>query len=239
MKIVTWNCNGAFRNKFESLLNFQTDIFIIQECENPNESKHIEYQTWAKNYLWIGDTKNKGLGIFAKPEIKLEKLYWTNIFKNHTVKYFLPCRVNDDLELLAVWTHRNNSPNFAYIGQLWKYLQVNKDKLNGTLIAGDFNSNAIWDEWDRWWNHSDVVDELKEVGIESIYHKLTGEVHGKELKPTLFFQKKITRPYHIDYIFGSKEIIRQTKKFEIGQADQWLKLSDHMPIFIEIEKENN
>jgi hypothetical protein len=35
-----------------------------------------------------------------------------------------------DFNLLAVWTHRNNSPNFGYIGQLWKYLQVNKDKLN-------------------------------------------------------------------------------------------------------------
>lgn len=191
MKIITWNCNGAFRNKFDSLLDYQADIYIIQECENPTESKHDEYRNWAKNHLWIGDTKNKGVGIFAKPEIILEKLDWINNFKNHSVKHFLPCKVNNDFNLLAVWTHRNNSPNFSYIGQLWKYLQVNKEKLNGALIAGDFNSNAIWDEWDRWWNHSDVVRELKEYGIESIYHKLTGEEHGKESKPTLYFQKKL------------------------------------------------
>ena len=95
-------------------------------------------------------------------------------------------------DLLAVWTHRNNSPNFGYIGQLWKYLQVNKDKLSGTLIAGDFNSSTIWDERDRWWNHSDVVNELKELGIESIYHKLSGEQQGKESNPTLYFQRNLS-----------------------------------------------
>lgn len=160
---------------------------------------------------------------------------WTNNFKNHSVKHFLPCKINNDFDLLAVWTHRNDSPNFGYIGQLWKYLQVNKNKLNGTLIAGDFNSNAIWDEWDRWWNHSDVVNELKDFGIESIYHKLTGEQHGKETIPTLYFLKKINRPYHIDYIFGPEKLVERTKKFEIGQAEKWLKLSDHMPIFYETE----
>ena len=233
MKIVTWNCNGAFRKKFHSLINYQADIYIIQECENPIESKDSEYQIWANNYLWIGDTKNKGLGIFAKPEIILEKLDWTNKFKNHSVKYFLPCKVNNDFDLLAVWTHRNNSPNFGYIGQLWKYLQVNKTKLDNTLIVGDFNSNTIWDEWDRWWNHSDVVKELKEFGIESFYHKVIGEQHGKESKPTLYFQRNIYKPYHIDYIFGPIELVKLIKVFEIGTPEKWLELSDHMPIFCE------
>lgn len=236
MKIVTWNCNGAFRKKFENLFDYRADLYIIQECENPIESKHNDYQNWAENYIWIGDSKNKGLGVFAKPEIKLEKLDWINNFKNHSVKHFLPCKINDEFDLLAVWTHRNNSPNFGYIGQLWKYIQVNKDKLNGILIAGDFNSNSIWDQWDRWWNHSDVINELKELGIESVYHYLTKEQQGKETIPTLYYQRKLSRPYHIDYIFGAKIFIERTKKFQIGDANKWLKFSDHMPIFYEIEK---
>lgn len=234
MKIVTWNCNGAFRKKFHKISEYEADLYVIQECENPIYSEHKDYINWASNYQWIGDSKNKGLAIFAKPKIKLEKLIWPSQFKNHNVKHFLPCRINNEFELLAVWTHRNNSPNFSYIGQLWKYIQINKKNLNEILIIGDFNSNSIWDQWDRWWNHSDVVNELGELGIESLYHKITREEQGKESTPTLYFQRKLSRPYHIDYIFGSNKFTNQTKKFEIGQAEDWLEFSDHMPIYCEI-----
>lgn len=114
-------------------------------------------------------------------------------------------------------------------------MQVNKTKLNGALITGDFNSNTIWDEWDRWWNHSDVVNELEELGIESIYHKLTGEKQGEESIPTFYFQRNLSKPYHIDYVFGAKKFTERIKKFEIGQTDKWLKLSDHMPIYCEFQ----
>lgn len=235
MKIVTWNCNGAFRRKFHKISEYEADLYVIQECENPIYSGHKDYINWASNYHWIGDTKNKGLAIFAKSEVKLEKLSWSTLFKDHNVKHFLPCKVNNDFEILAVWTHRNNSPYFGYIGQLWKYIQVNKEKFSDILIAGDFNSNSIWDEWDRWWNHSDVVNELGELGIESFYHKITREEHGKESTPTLYFQRKLARPYHIDYIFGASKFTKRIQKFELGQSHDWLTFSDHMPIYCELE----
>jgi endonuclease/exonuclease/phosphatase family metal-dependent hydrolase len=235
LKIVTWNCSGAFRNKFESLLDYDADIYIIQECENPAEVGDKRYQDWAENYLWIGDTKNKGLAIFARADFELKKLDWSNQYKDHFVKHFLPCSINQEFDLLAVWLHRNNSPNFGYIGQFWKYLQVNKSKLNNTIIAGDLNSNAIWDQWDRWWNHTDVVKELKEIGIESLYHRHTGEEQGNETFPTLYFQRNLEKPYHIDYIFGSPEFSSRIKTFEIGAVENWLRISDHMPVFCEFE----
>ena len=234
MKIVSWNCNGAFRKKFDSICILDADIYTIQECENPAESNDQEYKEWAENYLWIGDNKNKGLGIFTKPDIKLEKLDWTNQFADHSVKHFLPCKINQNFNLLAIWTHRNNSPNFGYIGQLWKYLQLNKDNLNESILIGDFNSNTIWDQWDRWWNHSDVVNDLKEIGIESFYHKFTNEAQGKETKATLYLQKKITKPYHIDYIFGSQKFSDRILNFHIGEFDNWIVMSDHMPICCKI-----
>ena len=216
-------------------MDLNADICIIQECENPELSQHSKYQDWAKNYVWIGDTKNKGLAVFARPGIELKKLDWTNKFKDYNVKHFLACRINHDFDLLAVWTHRNNSPNFGYIGQLWKYLQVNKESMKDVIIAGDFNSNSKWDQWDRWWNHSDVVNELSELGIESFYHKYTGEQQGEETQPTLYFQRKLERQYHIDYVFGAKRFSDRLKKIEIGNSDKWIEISDHMPIICVID----
>lgn len=235
MKIITWNCNGAFRKKFHILLELNADIFVIQECENPAESKDLEYKNWAKNYLWIGDSKNKGLGVFTKKEIIIKPLDWTNNFKDHSVKHFLPCFINNDFQLLAVWTHQNNSPNFGYIGQFWKYLQVNKSKFEKIIIAGDFNSNAIWDEWDRWWNHSDVVKELEGINILSLYHKYFKEQQGKETKPTFFLQRNVSKPYHIDYCFSSKEFIPNLKKVEVSEFNKWRQLSDHVPIIVDFK----
>jgi len=237
LKILTWNCNGALRKKFEHLLDFDANIHIIQECENPIESKHAKYMAWAENHLWIGDTKNKGIGIFADKGIQLERLDWSDIYEDLKVKHFLPCNVNQDFDLLAVWTHSNNSPTFGYIGQMWKYLQVHQSKLKKSLILGDFNSNVFWDKSHRWWNHSDVVKELKEIGIESLYHKYWNEEQGKETRPTLFLQKNLGKPYHIDYVFGSMLFQKGLKKMEVGDVNQWIRISDHMPIICEFELE--
>ncbi len=239
MKIVTWNCNGALRKKFEQLKSLNADIYIVQECENPIQTKSQEYIDWAKNYLWIGDNKNKGIGIFAQADIELKKLDWLDNYRNHKVKHFLPCNINNEFDLLAVWTHSNNSPTFGYIGQLWKYLQLNKDKINNSFIVGDLNSNKIWDKWDRWWNHSDVIKELNDIGIESFYHKFYGEEQGKESRPTFFHRRKIENPYHIDYVFGNNKFLSKLNRFEIGEINEWLAISDHLPIICEFSELNN
>lgn len=213
-------------------------MYIIQECENPETCSSSAYNNWAVNYLWIGDNKNKGLGIFANKHVNLISLSWTDTYKDHKVKHFLPCLVNNAFTLLAVWTHQNNSPNFGYIGQFWKYLQLHKRKLQHIIIAGDFNSNSRWDEWDRWWNHSDVVKELLDIGIESLYHSYYKEAQGKETQPTFYKHRNLQKPYHIDYCFASAAFVQQLKNVTIEPYDKWMHLSDHSPLIITLSETN-
>ena len=237
MKIVTWNCNGAFRKKYHLFNNIELDILIIQECENPALSTE-KYRIWADDYLWIGTNKNKGLGIFVKNNHSLKLLDWSdkNInYQNEMLELFLPVSVND-ITILGVWTKHAKSEVFGYIGQFWKYLQLNKEKMENKaiIIAGDFNSNKIWDKWDRWWNHSDCVNQLEEIRIKSLYHLLTNEKQGNETIPTFFLQKKLEKKYHIDYVFLSENLINKDINLSIDESIKWLELSDHRPIFFNI-----
>lgn len=206
------------------------DIYVIQECENPKETGHLDYIKWAKNYLWVGDSKHKGLGIFAKEAVTLTLLNWTNDYDGNPIKHFLSCEVNSEFELIAVWTHYNKSPTFGYIGQFYKYLQIHKKKFNNSLIIGDFNSNSIWDKPSRAWNHSEIVRDLEELNIYSLYHNFNNQAQGKEIHPTFFLQKNLNKPYHIDYIFGSPTFRKTLKKIEIGKVEDWIKHSDHLPM---------
>lgn len=232
IKILTWNCNGAFRKKYHHLEQFDADILVIQECENP-ETSIIDYKNWAKNHLWIGDNKNKGVGVFCKNDLKIELLDWPN----DNLKHFLPVRINNDFNILAVWGHHANSPTFGYIGQLWKYLQINKTEMSNTIIAGDLNSNKIWDKWDRWWNHSDVVRELNEINIRSLYHEFFKEDQGQETLPTFFLQRNQNKKYHIDYIFADKYKFAKINDFKVINEDHWFSISDHLPLITELKLE--
>ncbi|MBP6075651.1 MAG: endonuclease/exonuclease/phosphatase family protein [Nitrosomonas sp.] len=173
MKIVSWNCNGALRKKLGVLSALEPDICIIQECENPAWCSDAIYREWAQNHLWTGSNKNRGLGIFAKPSISLEQVE----LDSGPLELFLPCIIANRISLLATWTRQANSPTFRYIGQLWKYLQQHQRFLmqRESALIGDLNSNTCWDVWDRWWNHSDVVRQLQEIGLESLYHHERGE----------------------------------------------------------------
>lgn len=232
MKLITWNCNGAFRNKFKFIKEFDADIYVIQECENPELISNSEYKEFASNHVWIGDNKNKGLGVFAKSSIKINNLNWSSTYQDHTVKYFLPILINNSQKLVAVWAHHNNSPTFGYIGQVWKYFQVNAGNIADSIIIGDFNSNRIWDKWDRWWNHSDVITSFEEMGLTSVYHMLKNEEQGKESLKTFFLQRNYNKGYHIDYCFMPKNLISDKTSLDIPSFEIVKHLSDHIPLII-------
>ena len=248
MKIATWNCNGALRKKMQLADKLCADILVIQECENPEFSTQ-EYRHWAEPYLWAGKSRHKGLGIFARNGHSLKLLEWHGEYEmpgcqiknaathwtTNDLELFVPCQINDKLTLLGVWTKQAKSPTFSYIGQLWKYLQIHRSELihAKTVICGDFNSNAIWDKADRWWNHSDVVAELKRINLHSLYHHIHNEPQGDESHSTYFMYRDIEKSYHIDYAFVSGDLLEKCT-LTVGSPEEWLNASDHMPVCLEI-----
>lgn len=231
MRIVSWNCNGALRKKLGALTALDADVYVIQECEDPARCPDATYRRWAENHLWVGPQKNRGLGVFARRNITLEQVH---LDAGH-LELFLPCTVAGRISLLAAWTRKANSPTFPYIGQLWKYLQLHEHFLAGEYAAliGDLNSNARWDVWDRWWNHSDVVNQLENLGLESLYHLSRAEAQGQEAVPTFYMHRNRAKPYHIDYAFLSAGLL-PSATMKIGEPDHWLGHSDHMPLVVNL-----
>lgn len=79
----------------------------------------------------------------------------------------------------------------------------------------------------------DVIGLLKDYQIESSYHYLKDKDFGEETDKTFYMYRKEDKPYHIDYIFMPKLFLKNVKQFSIGNYVEWIKYSDHMPLFIE------
>lgn len=231
MKIVTWNCNGKFSEKFAAILEEDADIYVIQECENPLIIDSEEYVEFASNYFWVGENQYYGLGIFAKDNVKLELMD----LDAKGLRYFIPVNVKDDFNLLGVWTNpdRDGTKTIYYPKEITKYYEEH----NGSgffnedmIICGDFNCDARL-KGSHAKNVYEVIEKLSECGLVDVYHQLTGENEGEESTPTFYRYRHLDKPYHLDHIFSSPD---KVKDLQIGDADKWLQLSDHLPLIFEI-----
>jgi exodeoxyribonuclease III len=233
MKIITWNCNMAFRKKAAMVLQHQPDIVVVQECEHPDKllfSPEIKKPT---SFLWFGKNSNKGLGIFSYSDFKL-KLHPSY---NEAFKWIIPIKVTDNgtnFILYAVWANNPDDPDGQYVTQVWKAIQYySKDlKRKNTILTGDFNSNAIWDRPRRQGNHSQVVEALAAKKILSTYHHHFTQEQGKENDPTFYLYKDKTKPYHLDYCFVSSDFMEKLATVEVGEFNIWRQYSDHVPLIL-------
>ena len=235
MKIVSWNCNMAFRKKAEFILGENPDIVVVPESECPEKLSFSKGLRLPNDVFWYGDNPNKGIGVYSYSDFKitLSKIH------NPEFRYLIPLIVkNNDIEftLLAVWCQRPKDSN-NYGTNTWNaihyYSKLLKNKK--VILAGDFNSSSIWDRPNRAANHTNIVNKLKDVGIESAYHVFNNESQGQESCATLFMQRKLDKGYHIDFCFASGCFIKKLKSVSIGEHKSWCKLSDHMPIVCEFE----
>lgn len=233
MKIITWNCNMAFRKKAGLILTHKPDIAVIPECEHPDKLKFETGVPVPNDMLWFGSNQNKGLGIFSYSSYKFQ----LSDHHNPDFRIIVPLIVKNkkqEFSLFAVWANNPQDKGYQYIGQVWKAMNFYAGLLRNkkTILVGDFNSNTIWDKPRREGNHSTVVKFLETRGIHSTYHKFFSQNQGKEKHNTLFMYRHKDKSYHIDYCFASKDLIRKLSHVEVGKHSKWCKHSDHTPLIV-------
>jgi len=231
MKIVSWNCNGAFRKKYKELFRAypDADVFIVQECEDPNFYNNAEYKAIFQMGFHAGtaDFFMKGIGVFSLKNLWLRrtKCKYSNPLM---MMGYAPFEVANRVKILAVWPHGK------YVEEMIDFIALNDDMIaNDLLIIGDMNSNSVFNrQHPKGKTHDAMVEMLRQKGLADAYNYTTGEQEGKETIPTFYLQRHLNKPYHLDRAFAAPQHI---KSFNIAaDHDYWLTLSDHIPIEIDI-----
>ena len=222
-KIVSWNCNGKFREKFKEILEEDADIYVIQECENPAESIDEDYREFAgDNYIWTGHLHYKGLGIFAKEDIELEKIEYDGVFE-----HFIFVRVNDSFNLRGVWAMPK------YVEMIHDFFDANDELFDENMVmCGDFNSSVVFNyHHPKAKNHTELNRKLESKNLKSVYHDLTGDEQGSEKSMTFYQARHLNNPFHMDYVYAGETMV---KEFNILDHYKWITLSDHLPLVFKI-----
>jgi exodeoxyribonuclease-3 len=211
MRIVTWNCAMAFRDrKTDALESLAPDLAVIQECSSQDAEAYAvgTGQTWLWGHPYEPEVpiagRVKGLAVFARRGIELT----LKPEHDQTLRVMLPIEVGGDktFNLLAVWTQIDSrGRDFTYSGGLCHAVERYAEFLTGTdtVVVGNFNSNVALDRRRRL-GHAELDRRLADLGLTSIYHEVFQEKQGEETRPTHYFYRHQHRPFHIDYCYVPK-----------------------------------
>jgi exodeoxyribonuclease-3 len=241
MRIVAWNCNMALDRKFAALLDTRPDIAVVSECARPERFlARARLDRLKHDPVWVGQNPNKGVAVFTFNgyTARLSKPYY------RTLRYIAPVHISGRVtcNLLAVWAQNASAGGIrkSTPGPLQFALQRYKTFLAGgpALVAGDLNSNAMWDKPGWRINHATAVETLARLGLVSVYHAVRGELHGRETVPTIYWRDRTKEgpTYHIDYVFLPNHWIGKVKSITLGTFEDWCGsgLSDHVPVIVDI-----
>ncbi|MBI3707731.1 MAG: hypothetical protein HY246_08640 [Proteobacteria bacterium] len=242
MRIVAWNCGMALDRKIDVLLGLAPDIAIVCECAEPGRFRARRKSAWTEcEPVWIGRNPHKGLAVFTFNgyAARLSELY------DPKLRYIAPVHISGPTacNLLAVWAQNASAgaTRKRQAGPLRRALDRYRAFLTErpAIVAGDLNSNVIWDKPGWRINHASKVEMLEALGLVSAYHRIRGEAQGKETVPTLYWRdrRKDGPTYHIDYVFLPEHWIGKVRDLSLGTFEDWCGsgLSDHVPIVVDID----
>jgi len=241
MRIVAWNCNMALDRKLDALLALRPDVAVVCECAAPDRFKlRCGSLRIASDPVWVGRNPHKGLAVFAFNgyAARLAAPY------HPALRYVAPVHISGPSEcnLLAVWAQNASAGvnRKHQAGPLRRALVKYRGFLcaRPAIVAGDLNSNAIWDKPGWRNNHTATVEILAGLGLVSAHHARSGETHGAETVPTIYWRDRTKDgpTYHIDYVFLPDRWIGKVTHVSLGAFEDWCGagLSDHVPIVVDV-----
>jgi exodeoxyribonuclease III len=234
MKIISWNCNMAFRKKAHLVTNLKPDILVLPECEQPENMLAHTNLNHPSSLLWFGKNPHKGLAIIAYNGYQLS----VHDCHNTAFQHIIPLKVtkiNVSLNLFAIWANNPSDKDGRYVEQVWKAVHYYEKLLEGNdcILTGDFNSNSIWDKEHKEKSHSAMVAYLQDMDIHSCYHQYFKQLQGSEQDPSFYFYRHKEKTYHLDYCFASGPLLKKLKKMQVGTFEEWSPYSDHVPLMME------
>ena len=182
--------------------------------------------------LWVGPNPNNGLAVVPGDgyEVGLGPMARGAPWSIVPLVMSRPVQMH----LLMVWTRQEHD----YVRGLNRALSRYARFLLAapSVVLGDFNANAIWDNARRPTDFSRVASRLMDqFGLVSAYHARTGEAFGSESEATHYFWRRRTRPFHIDYCFVPLHWVGGLRSVTILDRPPWDTLSDHRPLVIDYD----
>jgi exodeoxyribonuclease III len=233
MRILTWNCQGAFRKKYPLVADLAPDLAVIQECE---QLERIPWK-WGRPptaSLWFGESPTKGLGVFSWSNLAFEAL----AEYDHSIRYVVPLKITApySFNLLAVWAMEHARSAHSYSAQIFQAVGVYREFIQAgdTVFMGDYNSSQRTTPHSRMGNHATLALALHDLWLVSAYHQYFFEKQGEEKQATYFRSRKLERPAHLDYAYIPSRWTRRLKSVQVGAPATWLQHSDHCPVIVEI-----
>ncbi len=229
MRLVTWNCRMAVHKKIAALRELNPDVAVVQECAEDSVPAAAPAYEGCTSKAWSGPGPRKGLAIlaFGDTSFSLVSKSGTAIAVRVTSRSLV-------FNLLAKWAWAKSPSLSRYVKDVRSSLDEHETFLREgpSVLAGDLNSGGVFDKLTGA-AHAKLVNQLQKLGLTSAYHSHFSEAHGEESRKT-FFRGKPAGQFHIDYVFLPDEWARRAT-VEIPQPEPWLKLSDHVPVIVDID----
>jgi exonuclease III len=233
MRLIAWNCKGAFHRKHAFAAAMRPDILVVPESERlPGLSQSLESPT-VRSFEWFGSKPSKGLAVISYGDYALE----VHPSYDPCHQWIVPLSVSGpvDFVLLAVWTLPVGNLGGRYVRPLFEAFESYASLMDSSEVvwAGDFNSSFVFDTPSRRYKFRDFVALLNRKGLHSLYHLQRRCEHGEEPDETFYLHHHADKGYHIDYVFTSDRFHQHGVDVSVGSHSEWSQRSDHVPLVCE------